>query len=304
METELLKWVSTSAGRLDRVLATQFPEFSRSQWQRVIEQGFVSVGGSPARAGLLIKIGILIEGRFPENAPIHNLKPAVIDLEIAFEDEFLVIVNKPAGMVTHPAPGTREPTLVHALLGMQLQLSAGSHPYRPGIVHRLDKDTSGLLIVAKTDGIHRKLAEMIQLREVDRRYLLVVSGEPPKQDFTVEGPIARDPRNRLKMAIVADGKPARTHFHLIKEEAGLTLLEAKLESGRTHQIRVHAASIGLPVVGDSLYNPLSSEFPMQLHAWRLSLSHPITGSLVDVSVPPPVGFCVTAESYLKMGGQT
>lgn len=294
MKENQWEWVSETRGRLDKLLATRFPEFSRTQWHEVIRDGLVKVDGVAGKAGLAVVAGSKLSGQFPAESAIHSLEPAAIALEIPFEDEHLLVVNKPAGMVTHPAPGTHDPTLVNALLGLQIELSHGSKAYRPGIVHRLDKETSGLMLVAKSDFVHRKLSEMIQKREVDRRYLAVVEGTPRAEAFDVEGPIARDPKNRLKMAIVEGGKSSLTHFRVLREVSELALLEAKLETGRTHQIRVHLASVGNPVIGDRLYGSHRLDVSMQLQAYRLQLVHPMTAAKLEIQIPPPADFLISA----------
>jgi 23S rRNA pseudouridine1911/1915/1917 synthase len=224
-------------------------------------------------------------------AAAHDLSPADIPLEILLEDDVLLVVNKPRGLATHPAASLKEPSLVNALLGRSTTLSAGSADFRPGIVHRLDKDTSGLLVIAKTDAVHVKLARQIAGKTADRRYFAAVAGTPDQERFTINAPIGRDQRNRQKMAVDQHGKSAITHVKRIARlEAGF-LVAVKLETGRTHQIRVHLRAIGHPVLGDRIYAPAEyAKGPLQLHAAFLAFDHPISGERVALFQPVPAEF--------------
>jgi 23S rRNA pseudouridine1911/1915/1917 synthase len=264
--------------RLDRFLADLDGVGSRAAAERLFEQGSVLVDGRPAKRGERLRGGERID--YPTPGPVGTpLEPVDLGLRIPYEDEHLLIVEKPAGLVTHPAAGVRGPTLVHALL--HHQIAGGDDPERPGIVHRLDKDTSGLLVVAKEPEAHRRLQAALRARDIDRRYVALVHGRPPSRRGTIEAPIGRDLLDPARMAV--DGRAPReavTHFELTEGLPAHTLLEVKLDTGRTHQIRVHLSAIGHPVVGDPLYGRGAAELGLDrqfLHAARLSLTHPITG---------------------------
>jgi 23S rRNA pseudouridine1911/1915/1917 synthase len=217
---------------------------------------------------------------------------------VVYEDADFVVVMKPPGMVVHPSAGHHSGTLVHALLGLGGRWSTLGGTARPGIVHRLDKGTSGLLIAARNDRAHRALAGQLADRTLSRTYLAIVAGEVKEPAGVLEGPIARDPRNRQRMAIVAGGRPARTRYQVVERLHGHTLLRCDLETGRTHQVRVHLAALGHPVAGDSQYGRPGvgdPERPM-LHAWRLKLKHPRTGEDMACEAPPPVDFTTHLES--------
>lgn len=216
-----------------------------------------------------------------------------------YEDDDLVVVVKPAGMVVHPAPGHASGTLVHALLGRGGRWSTTGGEARPGIVHRLDRGTSGLLLAARTDAAHRSLSGQLATRTLSRTYQAIVRGRPPAEQGVLEGPIGRSPRDRKRMAVVEHGRPSRTRYRLLEERAGQSLLELELDTGRTHQIRVHLAALGHPVVGDPLYGgrPQAAEPDRPLlHATRLRLLHPTTGEALEFEAPPPADFTTYWES--------
>lgn len=227
----------------------------------------------------------------PEATPPHDLTPADIPLEVLYEDNDLLVVNKPRGLASHPAASLKEPSLVNALLSRSHTLSTAGGDFRPGIVHRLDKETTGLMIVAKNDEAHVRLAKQIESKKAERRYLAVVAGEVDRERFVINAPMARDKRDRLKMAVDPLGKEAITHIkRIVRLEKG-TLLAVRLETGRTHQIRVHLSAIGHPVLGDSLYTPKEhAQGPLQLHAAYLGLIQPKTGAKIAVYAPPPDDF--------------
>ncbi len=278
--------------RLDALVATQ-AGLSRTQSATLIANGHVSVAGRRERASYKPAAGETIDVFIPPPAPREILGEA-IPLSVVHEDEDLVVIDKPAGMVVHPAPGNWTGTLVNALVGRGGDLSETGGEDRPGLVHRLDKDTSGLLLVAKNDRVHRLLSAAIAERRVVRRYAALIWGHLDADERTVDKPIARDPRDRQRMAVVATGKPARTTFRrLARFDAG-DLLRAHLHTGRTHQIRVHLASTGHPVMGDDTYGggggralvglPPRRHF---LHAAWLRFVHPITRQHIDVRAPLP-----------------
>lgn len=270
---------SQAGERLDRFLAKALPEVSRSRIQRLIKQGEVWVNGRTVRPSYLTEIGDTITLTLEEEAAPQPT-PEPLPLDIVYEDESILVVNKPAGMVVHQAPGHTHETLVNALLYHRPALvEAGLDPQRPGIVHRLDRDTSGLLVIAKTPEALTALQRQFRRRQVDKRYLALVYGCPAPSRAAIEAPIGRDPTNRLRMAIVPEGgRFARTEYQVVERFRDAALLEVHLLTGRTHQVRVHLASIGHPIVGDRVYGRKRETIPaprQMLHAWRLSLQHPL-----------------------------
>lgn len=239
--------------RLDVFLATCLDEFSRSYLQKLILNGQVALSGNPlVKKNLRLKAGDIVELAIPAPEEL-DVKAENIPLDIIFEDEGLLVVNKGKGMVVHPAPGNYEGTLVNALLYHCDNLSSINGVIRPGIVHRIDKNTTGLLVVAKTDLVHKSLAEQLKRHEISRIYYALVEGVFGEESGTVDAPVGRDPFNRLKMAVTDKGKKAITHFKVMKRFSGASLLQCRLETGRTHQIRVHLSYIGHPIIGDALY---------------------------------------------------
>ena len=263
--------------RLDRYLATHFPDLSRSRLQALIAGGSVRVNGAAARPSDKTATGDEITLAVPDAAPT-GLVSEPIALSVVYEDGDLLVIDKPAGMVVHPAPGHTGSTLVNAVLAHAPDLSGIGGEMRPGIVHRLDKETSGLIVVAKNDRAHRHLAAQLKERRMDKRYLALVDGAPASESGTIDAPIGRDPRRPQQMAAIASGRPAVTYFRTLERFGKHTLLECKPVTGRTHQIRVHLASIGCPVVADRVYGrgmpatlPLERHF---LHAARLTFTLP------------------------------
>ena len=271
---------SDSAGlRLDTVLAQLFPDLSRSRLAAWLKDGYITVDGAQAVPSRKAWGGESIELRIPEGIFETDDKPEAIGLSIVYEDKFLIVIDKPAGLVVHPGSGNRSGTLLNALLHHAPGLAEIP---RAGIVHRLDKDTSGLLVVAKTLEAQTDLVRQLQARTVKRHYLALVQGRVSK-DGTVDAAIGRHPTQRTRMAVVSGGREARTHFHVHECFAKATLVECVLDTGRTHQIRVHMASIGHPLVGDATYgkrkcgDAVLDGFPRQaLHAWQLGLLHPVS----------------------------
>ncbi len=265
--------------RLDRFLTQCFPNQSRSRLQAWIKEGLVTVDGRPARkAGQLLEGGETVEVRVPPVRPTE-VRPEPIPLEILFENEDVLVVNKPAGMVVHPAPGNESGTLVNAVLAHVPDLEGVGGMLRPGIVHRLDKDTSGVIIVAKNDRAHRFLQEQFKHRRTEKVYLALVDGAPPTPDGRIEAPIGRDTTHRQRMKVVPPGKgrEAVTVYHTVERFREHTLLEAHPLTGRTHQIRVHLAFLGCPVVGDTVYGRRRPTLPIGrhfLHAYRLTITLP------------------------------
>jgi 23S rRNA pseudouridine1911/1915/1917 synthase len=286
--------------RLDRALADAVPTMSRERLKNLIRSGAVEVKGAPLRdPAVKVKGDESLRVAVPEPKPAHN-EAQDIPLRIVFEDDHLLVVDKPAGLVVHPAAGNFDGTLVNALLHhCGGSLSGIGGVARPGIVHRIDKDTSGLLVVAKTDVAHEGLAKQFAAHSIDRRYLAIVDGIPTASEGTVDAPLARSATNRKKIAIVegSRGKRAVTHWKRLKPLQGAALVECRLETGRTHQVRVHMASIGHPLLGDPVYSragkthgKLLKELGFQrqaLHAAELGFTHPVTKSRLSFSSPMP-----------------
>ncbi|HEY9773444.1 MAG TPA: RluA family pseudouridine synthase [Planktothrix sp.] len=292
--------------RLDQYLTQRLPELSRSRVQRLIEEGFISIDEKPAKAGLKLKGDERITIVLP---PVEALSVEAepIDLDIVFQDDDLAVINKPIGMVTHPGAGVSSGTLVNALMfHMKDSLSGISGVARPGIVHRLDKDTSGLLVIAKNDRAHRHLAREIRDKEAKRIYLALVERVMKEDRGIVDKPIGRHPVKRKQMAIIESGRRAVSHFEVLKRFGRYTLVKVELETGRTHQIRVHMASLGHPVVGDLVYNSKETGNEAMrrklglkgqaLHAYQLSFTHPSTGRLLEFEAPLPPEFSALIDS--------
>ena len=279
--------------RLDRFLALELPQFSRARLQALIGQGLVRLNGKQPRASETVRTDDVVEVEVPPPAKIEA-QPEAIPLAILFEDDDLLVVNKPAGMVVHPGAGNAEHTLVNALLAHCSSLSGIGGKERPGIVHRLDKETSGCLVVAKNDHAHRELSKQFAARTMKKTYLALVSGNLKTASGTIDAPISRHPVHRKKMSIAksARGRAARTDYKVLRAEKGISLVECQLHSGRTHQIRVHLAHLGHPVIGDKLYGAKAGQnYPRQmLHAWRLGFTHPRTGTWQELEAPPPDDF--------------
>lgn len=278
-----------SGERLD-VLAAAAAEITRSRAGTLIKDGLVLVNGAAqTKAGFKVKGGDEISVTLPEAEP-SRVEAQDIDINILYQDEDLAVVYKPSGMVVHPAAGNPDGTLVNALLKHLDHLSGIGGEIRPGIVHRIDKDTSGLLLVAKNDMSHLSLSEQIKAHTVHRAYMAIVQGGMREDSGTVEGPIGRHPTDRKKMAIVPGGREAVTHWKVLEPLKGATLLECRLTTGRTHQIRVHMTSTGHPLLGDPLYGPKKMPYPVQggqlLHAFRIGFVHPRTGEEMLFEAPP------------------
>ena len=280
------------AARLDKYLSEVFPEHSRSFFQNCIENGQVLVDGRPARAKEKHREGSVITF-FAEEPRELEAKPEDIPLDIVYEDGDIAVINKPKGMVVHPAPGNETGTLVNALLFHMKDLSGINGVLRPGIVHRLDKDTTGLLVIAKNDAAHISLAEQIREKTARREYTALVFGGFREEEGRVDAPIARHKTDRKRMAVVPGGREAVTLFQVAARYEKYTLLHLRLTTGRTHQIRVHMAYIGHPVAGDAVYTKQKFPYPTQgqmLHAHRLTLTHPRTGERMTFEAPLPAYF--------------
>jgi 23S rRNA pseudouridine1911/1915/1917 synthase len=282
--------VVSDAPRLDVYLAGLLDGLSRSRLQRLINDGQVRVNDQPARPGSRLRRGDQLTWEIPPPRP-SALEAEPMDLRVVYEDEDLAVVDKPAGLVVHPGPGHSTGTLVHGLLSRSPGWSTIGGTERPGIVHRLDRDTSGLLVVAKNDAAHRALARQLEQRVMTRQYRAIVIGEVGDAAAQIDAPIGRDKKHRQRMAVVAGGRSAITNFRRLALAPGHTLLEVTLETGRTHQVRVHLAYIHHPVLGDPVYgrrSPLISR--PALHAERLTLRHPRTGQTMSWHSSPPFDF--------------
>ena len=277
-----------SGARLDAFLAANEPSLSRTAAQKLIESGLVFVNGRQAAKSVRLASGDTVTFTLPEPKPLET-KAQDIPLDIVYEDDDLLVINKPKGMVVHPAAGNEDGTLVNALLAhCGDSLSGIGGVRRPGIVHRIDKDTGGLLLVAKNDRAHRSLAEQIKRHTASRVYEAVVIGAPKEDTGTVNAPIGRHKIHRKKMAVVPDGKEAVTHFEVLARYRGYSLVRFHLETGRTHQIRVHMAYLGHPILGDALYGGVRKEIPAEgqtLQAVSISFDHPKTNERMTFCVP-------------------
>ena len=279
--------------RLDVFLAER-AGLTRSRAEKLIRDGLAQVDEKRVeKPGLTLKAGQAVELTVPEVKP-STVEAQDIPLEIVYQDDDLAVVYKPSGMVVHPAAGNPDGTMVNALLKRLDNLSGIGGEMRPGIVHRIDKDTSGLLLVAKNDRRHLILSEQIKAHTVERAYRAILIGRMKESEGDVSGPIGRHPTDRKKMAIVPGGREAHTHWTVLEELRGATLIEAKLTTGRTHQIRVHMASLGHPVLGDPVYGPKKSPYPVEggqlLHAFRIGFIHPTTGEKMLFEAPPEPRF--------------
>jgi 23S rRNA pseudouridine1911/1915/1917 synthase len=275
--------------RLDVFLSARLPALSRSRLHNLIAAGAVRVGGETRKPASRVHRGQEVTVEIPVVPPAEVIAEP-ISLDVRYEDRDLLVVNKPAGLPVHPGPGHAGGTLVNALLARVPGLAGVGGALRPGIVHRLDKDTSGLLVVAKTEAALRALQAAIKAREVRREYLALVHGRVAVAEGTIEAPIARHPRHRRRMAVVARGREAVTRYRVRDRFGAATLVEASLQTGRTHQIRVHFAHLGHPVVGDPVYGRRGERWGMRrqaLHAFRLTFTHPGTGALIAVEAPLP-----------------
>lgn len=284
---------SSSGERLDSYIVSVDKNLTRATVQRLLEEKNILVNGVQKKSSYKVKDGDVIEVNIPE-VKETKLEAQDIPVDIIYEDSDIIVVNKPKGLVVHPANGNPDGTLVNAIMNIcKDSLSGIGGEKRPGIVHRLDKDTSGILIVAKNDKAHLQMSEQIKNREVKKIYIALVKGVISENEATINMPIARSKKDRKKMAVDKDGKEAVTHFKVLKRYDKYTLLEIKIDTGRTHQIRVHMAEIGHPVVGDEVYSNGKNEFGVRgqmLHAKSLDFCHPITGKKMHLEAEIPEYF--------------
>lgn len=284
--------VDQPADRLDQWLALELPDLSRSQLQKLIRQEQIWLNGQTVRPSTAVQPGDVVTVYMPAPASTAP-QPETVALEVVYEDDDLVVINKPAGMVVHPSQGHSSGTVVNALLARYPDLANlaeddSTAADRPGIVHRLDQDTSGLMMVARTAAALRQLQQQFKQREVDKIYLALVYGQPAAPEGIIDVPLGRDPQHRQKFVPRPDGKPARTHYRLLESYGEYSLLEIGLETGRTHQIRVHLAWLKCPVVGDTVYGRKKNPLGLQrqfLHAWQLRFQHPRTGETISLEAP-------------------
>lgn len=294
---EIIVSDNVSEKRIDKFISKEINE-SRSQVQKLIEQGKVIVNDKKIKSNYLVNIGdlISIDNVLEEE---KTITPNDLKLDIYYEDDDVIVINKPVGMVVHPASGHYKDTLVNGLLGYADNLSDINGDFRPGIVHRIDKDTSGLLLIAKNNKAHINLAKQLGNKTIIRKYVALVYGVINHEKGTIEAPIGRDKRNRKKMAVVADGKKAITHFTVLERYKDATLIECKLETGRTHQIRVHMDYINHSIVNDPLYGSkkIIDDSGQMLHAKVIGFNHPKTGEYMEFEAPLPDNFITILNMF-------
>ena len=273
--------------RLDKYVGEKCPELSRTHAQRLIAEGYITVNNRVTKAGLKLSVGDRVDIVIPPTPP-SPLLPEAIPLKILYEDDDLLVIDKPPGLTVHPAPGHPSHTLINAVLSHFPHLADISDSLRPGVVHRLDKDTSGVMLVAKNSVAQINLAEQFRAHSVVKAYLVLVKGHLTPENGIIEAPIGRDPRNRKRMAVVTRGREARTEYQVVRYIDDFTLLEVRPETGRTHQIRVHLSAIGYPVVGDAMYGVKSAVLSRQfIHASRLGFKSPSTDEYVEFTSELP-----------------
>lgn len=294
MRQEYLVPAEQAGERIDKFLTESCPDFSRSFLQKLLKSGLVDVNGKAVKTSYRMSSGDCISFEVPE-AVEAEIKAEDIPLDILYEDEDLILINKPKGMVVHPAAGHYEGTLVNGLMyHCKDQLSGINGVMRPGIVHRIDMDTTGVLVVCKNDVSHNSIAEQLKVHSITRKYYAIVHGVLKEDDGTVNAPIGRHPTDRKKMSINSkNGRDAVTHYHVLERFRQYTFVECQLETGRTHQIRVHMTSIGHPLLGDEVYGPAKQPFKLQgqtLHAGVLGFVHPRTGEYMEFQAPLPEYF--------------
>lgn len=287
--------------RIDKVLSTLNNEWSRTQVQQWVKEGHVLVNGNQVKTNYKCHLNDKLTVTIPEPEDL-DVVPEEMDLDIYFEDKDVIVVNKPRGMVVHPAPGHTSGTLVNGLMAHCKDLSGINGVLRPGIVHRIDKDTSGLLMIAKNDLAHESLVNQLVAKTVVRKYKAIVHGNIPHDVGTVDAPIGRDTKDRQRMTVVDNGKHAVTHFQVLERLQDFTFIECQLETGRTHQIRVHMKYIGYPLAGDPKYGPKKTLAinGQALHAGVLGFEHPRTKEYIEFEAPMPPEFVEVLETLRKI----
>lgn len=304
MKQEYIVPEKSSGLRIDKFLTEICPDYTRSFLQKLLKSELVEVNGKPVKSSYKTAAGDTVTFEVPE-AVEAEITAQEMPLDILYEDEDVILINKPKGMVVHPAAGHYEGTLVNGLMHhCREQLSGINGVMRPGIVHRIDMDTTGVLIVCKNDLAHNSIAEQLKVHSITRKYYAVVFGSPKDDEGTIRAPIGRHPNDRKKMSINSkNGKDAVTHYKVLERFHGYTLVECRLETGRTHQIRVHMASIGHPLLGDQVYGPAKQPFRLQgqtLHAGVLGFLHPRTGEYMEFSAPLPKYFEELLEKLRRL----
>jgi 23S rRNA pseudouridine1911/1915/1917 synthase len=285
-QVKVLK-VNEPVSRLDKYLSSYFPDLSRARLQKLIEEGHILVNDKTARAGHPLKTGDIVTVDLPPEK-VSSPLPQSIPLDIVYEDNDIVVIDKPAGLTVHPAPGHEENTLVNAILARFPDMASFTGSERPGIVHRLDKDTSGLIVIARNKKAQDDLLQKFKRHEVHKGYLTLVKGKLEPEHGVIDAPVGRHPVHRQRMAVVEGGREAKTAYRVIKYIGSYTLLEAMPQTGRTHQIRVHLAAIGFPVVGDRVYGVKSPYLKRQfLHAYKLGFNLPSSGDYREFKVELP-----------------
>lgn len=289
--------------RIDRYLADKCPDFSRSYLQKLLKEGAASVNTKTVKTNYKVQAGDHVILNIPD-PQVLDILPQDIPLDILYEDQWLMVVNKPKDMVVHPSAGHLEGTLVNAVMAhCGENLSGINGVLRPGIVHRIDKDTTGALLICKDDAVHRDIAEQLKIHSINRRYRAVVQGNIKEEEGTVDAPIGRHPTDRKKMAINhRNGKNAVTHYRVLERFGQATYIECRLETGRTHQIRVHMASLGHPLLGDTVYGSAKNPYHLQgqaLHAMVLGFDHPVTGEYIEFQAPIPEYFSKLLDKLRK-----
>lgn len=285
--------------RLDRFLGRECPDFSRARLQEFIKTGRVLVNSSPAKPSLPLRAGDVITLDIPQDTAPSPLAAEEIPLEILFEDDTLLVLNKPAGLVVHPGAGNREGTMANALLHHCPGIAVAGGTERPGIVHRLDKETSGCIVAVKTEAAHHSLSTQFASREVEKTYLALVDGVLRMPHGKIEAPIGRHPVHRQKMAVVERGRDALTRYRLRASQEGKSLVECHPLTGRTHQIRVHLKHLGHPVTGDPVYGRRGTHSRHFLHAWKITFTHPTTKKRLSFTAPPGTDFPAWALAALQ-----
>lgn len=286
------QFCSDISQRADVYLSQKYPQFTRSFIKNLIQKGLIEINNKKIKPSSILKAGDAVFISVPKPDSIET-EPQNIPLDVVYQDKDIAVINKPRGMVVHPAAGNWDHTLVNALLFHLEDLSGINGRLRPGIVHRLDKDTSGLIVIAKNDNAHQRLAQQIKTKQAYRVYLAIVHGNVRQDEGTIDAPIGRHKTERKMMAVTVAGREAVTHFTVLERFRDFTLIEARLQTGRTHQIRVHMKHIGHPVAGDTVYGPKKTVLTQKgqlLHAFKLGITHPLTGEKIVFKAPPDKEF--------------